>query len=84
MIAATLAISAAIETAVAAPGSSVEWVTKMDSSWKYGNTWANMHQMASVKARFWIQPPLFQIKAAMVGASSSAKPQNQEWVGRQL
>ena len=42
------------------------------------------HQMASVKARFWIQPPLFQIKAATVGASSSAKPQNQEWVGRQL
>ena len=67
-----------------APGSSVEWVTKMDSSWKYGNTWANMHQIASVKARFWIQPPLFQIKAATVGASSSAKPQNQEWVGRQL
>lgn len=30
----TLATSAAIETAVAAPGSSVEWVTKMDSSWK--------------------------------------------------
>ena len=56
----------------------------MDSSWKYGNTWANMHQMASVKARFWIQPPLFQIKAATVGASSNAKPQNQEWVGRQL
>ena len=84
MIAATLATSAAIETAVAAPGSSVEWVTKMDSSWKYGNTWANMHQMASVKARFWIQPPLFQIKAATVGASSSAKPQNQECVGRQL
>ena len=65
-------------------GSSVEWVTKMDSSWKYGNTWANMHQIASVKARFWIQPPLFQIKAATVGARSSAKPQNQEWVGRQL
>ena len=52
MIAAMLAISAAIETAVAATGSSVEWVTKMDSSWKNGNTWANMHQMASVKARF--------------------------------
>ena len=74
------------------PGSSIDFdkteiaknLTKMDSSWKYGNTWANMHQMASVKARFWIQPPLFQIKAATVGASSSAKPQNQEWVGRQL
>lgn len=43
-----------------------------------------MHQMASVNARFWIQPPLFQKNAATVGASSRARPQYQECVGRQL
>ena len=45
---------------------------------------ANMHQIASVKARFWIHPPLFQMRPAIVGATSSAMPQYQEWVGRQL
>ena len=49
-----------------------------------GKTCANMHQSASVLARFWIQPPLFQKKFATVGASSSARPQYHACVGRQL
>ena len=36
--------------------------------------------MASVNARFWIHPPLFQMRPAMVGATSSAIPQYQEGV----
>ena len=32
-------------------------VVKWLASWNSGNTCANMHQSASVLARFWIQPP---------------------------
>ena len=53
-------------------------------SWNSGNTCANMHQIANVLARFWIQPPLFQKALAKVGASSSARPQYQACVGRLL
>ena len=57
-------------------------VVKMLLSWNRGKTWANIHQVARVWARFWIQPPLFHSAAATVGASSRARPQYQAWVGR--
>ena len=38
----------------------------------------NMHHIESVNARFWIHPPLFHQRPAMVGASRSAMPQYQE------
>ena len=56
----------------------------MESFANRGHTWQNMHHSASVFARFWIQPPLFHSMPATVGARSSARPQYQECVGRQL
>ncbi len=61
-----------------------EFAAKMESLANIGTIWQNMHHMDKVKARFWIQPPLFHRSPAMVGASSRATPQYQEWVGRQL
>ena len=59
-------------------------VGDVDDRGDVGDQRGNRDRGGGAGARFWIQPPLFQIKAATVGASSSAKPQNQEWVGRQL
>ncbi len=59
-------------------------VVKTLRSWNSGNTCANMHQVASVLARFWIQPPLFHSMLANVGASNSARPQYHACVGRLL
>ena len=77
-------MSAMEATTVLTAGSFTDCTAKMESLANIGTICANMHQMASVNARFWIHPPLFQMRPAMVGATSSAIPQYQEWVGRQL
>ena len=73
-----------IETTRLTSGLLTDCTAKMESLANMGTICANMHQIASVKARFWIHPPLFQMRPAIVGATSSAMPQYQEWVGRQL
>ncbi len=82
--AATLTRSATTDTARFTLGLLTESAANTESFTNIGTIWQNMHQMDSVNARFWIQPPLFQASAAMVGASKRAMPQYQECVGRQL
>ena len=72
------------ETTVFTAGLLTDCTAKTESLTNMGTIWQNMHHIESVNARFWIQPPLFQSKPAIVGASSKAMPQYQEWVGRQL